>query len=70
MKLRYWRRFGHIPALIVLQIIFIVLFAKFVIYNPENALHGFKTHKGARDIMQTYPRKWSSCRSEPPLPSS
>lgn len=49
-----WRRVGHIPVLIILQIIFIVLFAKFVIYNPDNAVHHKHSNKNGIDMLQGY----------------
>lgn len=33
-----WRRALHIPLLVILQIVFIVLFAVFVEYDPQSAL--------------------------------
>ena len=33
-----WRRVAHIPALIILQIIFVILFAKFVVYDEHSAI--------------------------------
>ena len=33
-KFKHFVRFGHIPVLIILQIIFIILFAIFVVYDP------------------------------------
>ena len=33
-----WRRMGHIPLLIILQFIFIILFAKFVVYDEHSAI--------------------------------
>ena len=33
-----WRRVAHIPFLIILQIIFIILFGLFVVYDPEITL--------------------------------
>ena len=54
----YWRRSGHIPVMIVLQIIFIILFAVFVVYNPENALYGKGTYDRAHSMMEDYPREW------------
>ena len=38
-----WRRVAHIPFIIILQILFIILFAVFVVYDPEIAL-GSKEH--------------------------
>jgi len=34
-----WRKIGHIPVLILLQILFIILFAKFVVYDPQGVVH-------------------------------
>ena len=33
-----WRRVAHIPFIILLQIIFVVLFAKFVVYDEHSAI--------------------------------
>ena len=33
-----WRRVGHIPLIIILQIIFVILFAKFVQYDEHSAV--------------------------------
>jgi len=39
-------RFGHIPLLIILQVIFIILFAVFVVYDPKSVVpHGSKFAK-------------------------
>ncbi len=41
-----------------LQIIFIVLFAVFVTYNPDNvAYDGTATNEDAREMMKDYPRE-------------
>ncbi len=41
-----------------LQIIFIVLFAVFVTYNPDNvAYDGTATNDDAREMMKDYPRE-------------
>ncbi|XP_059087047.1 ammonium transporter Rh type B-B-like [Tigriopus californicus] len=55
MAHHYWRRAGHVPVMIVLQIIFIILFAIFVIYNPKNAQYGKHTNANGREIMKDYP---------------
>ena len=42
-----WRRMGHIPMLIILQIVFIILFAQFVVYDEHSAIkniHFDKNH--------------------------
>lgn len=57
MAHHYWRRAGHVPVMIVLQIIFIILFAIFVIYNPKNAQYGKHTNANGREIMKDYPRE-------------
>lgn len=54
---RYWRRYGHVPVMIALQVIFIILFAVFVVYNPENAVYGKGNNARAREMMKDYPRK-------------
>ena len=35
-KFKHFMRFGHIPLLILLQVIFIILFATFVVYDPKS----------------------------------
>ena len=55
MTIQYWRRYGHIPAMIVLQFVFIVLFGKFVVYSPESVSYGKDTNQAAKDTMATYP---------------
>ena len=45
-KIKHFVRFGHIPLLIILQIIFIICFAVFVDYDPIYAKpHGSGTYK-------------------------
>ena len=41
-----WRRVAHIPLIIILQIIFIVLFAKFVVYDEHSAVKNVHFDKG------------------------
>jgi len=41
-----WRKIGHIPVLILLQILFIILFAKFVVYDPKGVVHHDATNFG------------------------
>jgi ammonium transporter Rh len=41
-----WRRTAHIPLIIVLQIIFIILFAKFVVYDEHTAIKNVHFDKG------------------------
>jgi ammonium transporter Rh len=49
-KIKHFVRFGHIPLLIVLQIIFIICFAVFVDYDPITAKpHGSGTYKAGKD---------------------
>ena len=49
----HWKRMGHIPMLIILQIIFIVLFAKFVVYDEHSAIKnvGFD-HGGTHALFE------------------
>ena len=42
-------RFGHIPLLIVLQLLFIILFAVFVDYDPKTAV----SHQGISKSFDT-----------------
>ena len=44
----HWKRMGHIPMLIILQIIFIVLFAKFVVYDEHSAVKNIHFDKNYR----------------------
>ena len=40
-KFKHFMRFGHIPLLIFLQVVFIILFATFVDYDPKSVVpHG------------------------------
>jgi len=41
-----WRKIGHIPVLILLQLLFIILFAKFVVYDPKGVVHHDATYFG------------------------
>uniref|UniRef100_A0A0K2TS92 Ammonium transporter AmtB-like domain-containing protein n=2 Tax=Lepeophtheirus salmonis TaxID=72036 RepID=A0A0K2TS92_LEPSM len=43
--------YAHIPVIIVLQVVFIILFGIFVVYNPENAIVGSPQGEG----LQVYP---------------
>jgi hypothetical protein len=52
-----WRRVGHIPVLIILQVIFIILFAKFVVYNPDNAYSTDSSYPEAIESLGVYPSK-------------
>ena len=74
-KIKHFVRFGHIPLLIILQIIFIICFAVFVDYDPITAKpHGSGTYKAGKGTKGTehgtsneegadhysgYPSKWS-----------
>ena len=51
------RQFGHVPVMIILQIIFIILFAIFVVYKPNNVAYGPDSLKKAKYMMEDYPRK-------------
>ena len=58
MGLSMWRRSAHVPALIILQIVFIILFAIFVVYNPDDSTYAGKDSKAvAKEKMADYPRK-------------
>ena len=53
-----WRRAFHIPTLIVLQIVFIVLFAHFVIYDPHSAAgNGEAGLADGKEAIKVYPSK-------------
>ena len=52
-----WLRSGHIPVLICLQIIFIALFARYVVYDPNTAQWHAKSVDEASDLMNGYPSK-------------
>ena len=49
-KFKQCIRFGHIPSLVVLQLLFIILFAVFVDYDPITAV----SHQGGAK----YDTKW------------
>ena len=58
-KTAKWKKNLHIPALIMLQLMFIILFAIFVDYNPKSAKPNFsskKAHDPATDLV-VYPSK-------------
>lgn len=48
---------GHVPALICLQIIFIALFARFVVYDPNTAVHSSVAVVKGQEMLGTYPSK-------------
>jgi len=51
-----WRTSGHIPVLIILQVIFIVLFGLFVRYDPHTAIKGpTSVSDSVGMITSTYP---------------
>ena len=55
---RNWKRAAHVPTLIILQLVFIILFAIFVVYNPEDSTYHEKDSKvKAKERMEDYPRK-------------
>ena len=68
-KIAKWKKNLHIPALIILQLIFIILFAIFVDYNPDSAkpilymkkghsTDEIQNHKSfATDNLGVYPSK-------------
>jgi len=41
-----WRRVAHIPLIIILQVIFIILFAQFVVYDEHTAIKNVHFDKG------------------------
>jgi len=49
-----WRRSFHIPTLIVLQIVFIILYGRFVVYDPVSAIGQYKTTND-NDALTVYP---------------
>jgi len=59
LHIHYWRRHGHIPVMLVLQIVFIVLFAVFVVYEPTTAEYHakFGSKVRAKELMRDYPRE-------------
>ena len=52
-----WKKVFHIPVLIVLQLIFIILFGKFVVYNPDNAYSTDSSYPEAIESLGVYPSK-------------
>ena len=50
-----WRRALHIPVLIVLQVIFIILFGIFVVYDPKSA--GLKDSSEDSSAYVGYPSR-------------
>lgn len=50
-----WRKIGHIPVLILLQILFIILFAMFVVYDPNSAVHHSKSTENGKAQVATFP---------------
>lgn len=48
---------GHVPALICLQIIFIALFARFVVYDPNTAVHSSVAVVKGQEMLGTYASK-------------
>ena len=57
-----WRRAFHIPTLIVLQIVFVILFAQFVVYDPVSSIgranaNVDKVNDEAKDKIAIYPSK-------------
>jgi len=50
-----WRRIGHIPVLILLQILFIILFAKFVVYDPNSVVHHKNSNANGQAQVATFP---------------
>ena len=52
----HWRRSAHVPLLIFLEILFIILFAQFVVYNPESVTYEHdNSNANAQQVMMTYP---------------
>ena len=52
-----WLRSGHILVLICLQIIFIALFARYVVYDPNTAQWHAESVDKASDMIKGYPSK-------------
>ena len=61
-----WRRVAHIPVLVTLQVIFIILFSQFVIYDPETAEHTKKSKEKATEEMVLYPSKLTAIAKRRP----
>ena len=54
-----WRRSFHVPVLIFVQIVFIVLFGVFVIYDPNSAVgHSADAKDNAQDQIKIYPSEF------------
>ena len=47
-----WRRVAHIPLIIILQFIFIILFAKFVVYDEHSAIKNVGFDTGTHPVFK------------------
>lgn len=69
LDLYRWRRAGHVPVLILLQVFFIILFSQFVIYDPRSAAPGHTEHDSkeaseeAKSILASYPSMYTLINS-------
>ena len=48
----HWKRVAHIPLIIILQIIFIILFAQFVVYDEHTAIKNVHFDKGFKGFQK------------------
>ena len=51
-----WRRVAHIPLIIVLQVVFIILFAQFVVYDEHSAVKNVHFDVGYEDDATANPQ--------------
>ena len=51
-----WRRVAHIPLIIILQVIFIILFAQFVVYDEHSAVKNVHFDVGYEDDHHADPQ--------------
>ena len=51
-----WRRVAHIPLIIVLQVVFIILFAQFVVYDEHSAVKNVHFDVGYEDDAHADPK--------------
>jgi len=51
-----WRRVAHIPLIIVLQVVFIILFAQFVVYDEHSAVKNVHFDVGYEDDAHADPQ--------------
>jgi len=51
-----WRRVAHIPLIIILQVLFIILFAQFVVYDEHSAVKNVHFDAGYKDDHHADPQ--------------